>query len=303
MTVMETKEIRLSKNPLFTDLPEDKLAELARDARDEVVPAHEIVFKEGDPGDRFYIINSGKVRLFKSGRRGVEIPLVELGPGEFFGQVAILTEDTRWMNVATEEETHLTSIHKDRFEDILQNYPNVSLAFAKQMSKCLARDDLIIKKKSARLEEGPKASWLDFFAIFFLSLLGGIIFNYSNPNGINMIPKIIANETIVTVTPSKAFSYYDKNEALFVDARPYTFYQKEHIEGAINIPLSLFDIMYMMELSEMDKTRKIIIYGRTISNLYDEKTARKLDLRGHENTMIIKGGLSAWKKEGYPITS
>jgi CRP-like cAMP-binding protein/rhodanese-related sulfurtransferase len=301
MTMTATKENRLSENPLFIDLPKDKLAEIALDAEDEVVPAHTSIFREGDPGDRFYIINSGKVRLFKRGRGGVEIPLAELGPGEFFGQVAILTEELRWMNVETEEKTHLTIIHKDRLEKILKNYPNVSLAFAKQMSRCLARDDLIIKKKSLRAKEGPRASWLDFFAIFFLSLLGGIIFNYSNPNGINLIPKFMTHEEIITVTPSQAFVYHSDGAALFVDARPSTLYQQGHIEGAINIPLPLFDIMYMMKFSEPDKKRNIIVYGRTISSLYDEQAARKLALRGHENIMVLKGGLTLWKKKGYPV--
>ncbi len=301
MTVMKTKESRLSKNPLFVDLPKDKLTEISQDTEDEVVPAHSIIFEEGDPGDRFYMINSGKVRLFKRGRGGIEIPLVELGPGEFFGQVAILTEDLRWMNVEAEEETHLTIIPKDRLEKILENYPKVSLAFAKQMSRCLARDDLIIKKKSVRAQEGPRASWLDFFAIFLLSLLGGIIFNYSNPNGINLIPKFMTNNEIIRVTPSQAYAYHSDRDTLFVDARPSTLFQQEHIESALNIPLALFDIMYMMKLSEIDKTRIIIVYGKTVSSLYDKQAARKLDLRGHKNIMVLKGGLPVWKKKGYPV--
>ncbi len=301
MNVMETKESSLSKHPIFMDLPKDKLAEIARDAKDEVVPANSIVFQEGDPGDRFYIINSGKVRLFKKSREGVELPLVELGPGEFFGQVAILTEDRRWMNVETEEKTHLTIIPKDSFEEILENYPKVSLAFAKQMSRYLARDDLIIKKKSERAKEGPRASWLDFSVIFFLSLLGGIIFNYSNPNGINLTPEFMEIEAILSVTPSQAIGFHGDEGTLFVDARPSTLYQQEHIAGAVNIPLSIFDIMYMMKLSEIDRNKRVIVYGRTISSLYDKEMARKLNLRGHDNIMILKGGLSVWKKKGYPV--
>jgi len=297
----ETIESRLSKNPLFVDLPKNKLAEIARDAKEEVLPAHHIVFQEGDPGDSFYIINSGKVRLFKKGNGGVEIPIVELGPGEFFGQVALLTEGLRWMNVKTEEKSHLTIMSKDLLKSLLETYPNVSLAFAKQMSKCLARDDLIIKKKSVRTNEGPKASWLDFFVIFFLSLMGGIIFNYSNPNGIDLIPPFITNESIASVTSSQAFVYY-KGETLFLDARPVTLFQKGHIKGAVNIPLPFFDIMYMMKFSEMDKNKSIIVYGRTFSSLYDEQLARKLELRGHGNVMILKGGLALWEKKGYPIT-
>jgi len=69
----------------------------------------------------------------------------------------------------------------------------------------------------------------------------------------------------------------------------------------MNLPLALFEIMYMMELSDVDKEKEIIVYGRTISRLYDEDLAGKLILRGHKNTRILKGGLSQWKKKGYPV--
>jgi len=57
----------------------------------------------------------------------------------------------------------------------------------------------------------------------------------------------------------------------------------------------------MMEFSDVDKAKDIIVYGRTIGSLYDEHVTRKLILRGHNNTMIFKSGLAAWKKKGYPI--
>ena len=81
---------------------------------------------------------------------------------------------------------------------------------------------------------------------------------------------------------------------------PSNFYDQTHIAGAINIPLSVFDIMYMMGLSDADKSQKIIVYGRTISRLYDIQLANKLYLRGHKNIQVLEGGLPFWKRKGYP---
>lgn len=67
------------------------------------------------------------------------------------------------------------------------------------------------------------------------------------------------------------------------------------------MPQAFFDIIYMMELSEEDMDRGIIVYGRNISGLYDEEVARKLMLRGHKHITILEGGLSAWKKKGLPL--
>jgi 3-mercaptopyruvate sulfurtransferase SseA len=54
----------------------------------------------------------------------------------------------------------------------------------------------------------------------------------------------------------------------------------------------------MMSLSDVDKSRKIIVYGRTVSGKYDVEAANKLTLRGHKNVSILKGGTGAWKKVG-----
>jgi len=226
-----------------------------------------------------------------------------LGAGDFFGHLAILTDDLREVKVEALDETNLTILSKYQFDEILRECPNASFAFAKQMSQYLARNITVIKKKSEHRFRINKSSWLDFFVIFSLSLLCGVIFNHSNPNGISLLPKLLADTNISMAMPAHARAKYANGNALFVDARPAPLYDQMHIEGAINIPLALFDIMYMMELSELDKEKDIIVYGRTISSHYDEKLARKLTLRGHKNVVVLKGGLSAWKKQGYPVKS
>ncbi len=303
MTSIDPKVSCLAKNPLFEEIPKDKLTEIAAEAEYQVVPPHTVIFQEGDPGDNFYMINAGKVRVSKSGRGGVEIRVAELGSGDFFGHLAILTDDLREVKVETLDETNLTILSKYQFDDILRECPNASFAFAKQMSKYLSRNITVIKKKAEHSFRINESSWLDFFVIFALSLLCGVIFNHSNPNGISLVPTLLSDKEISMALPAHAKAKHAEGTVLFVDARPHTLYDQRHIEGAVNIPLALFDIMYMMELSELDKEKNIIVYGRTISSHYDEKLARKLTLRGHKNVVVLKGGLSAWKKQGYPVKS
>ncbi len=299
---MDSPESCLAKIPLFKEFPEEKLSEIARISEHKVVPPRTVIFREGDVGDSFYIINSGKVHITKKVKGAVDITLAELGEGDFFGQLAILSDDLRWVNVETLEETHLTILSKDQFDDILKKYPNASFAFAKQMSKYLARNIQVIKRKSERRFRVSRTSWLDFFLIFFLCLLCGGIFNQSNPNGIHLTPKLKADKAVFLLEPSLAMEKYAKGDALLVDARPHILYEQMHIENAVNIPLSLFDIMYMMRFGEIDKNKDLIVYGRTISKHYDEHVAAKLSLRGHNNVMLLKGGLSDWKEKGYPVT-
>lgn len=73
--------------------------------------------------------------------------------------------------------------------------------------------------------------------------------------------------------------------------------------GALNLPLAIFDFMYDMKLGKTDKTKEIVVYGRTISKQYDEEVAFKLVTRGFKNVRILKDGLSDWKKNHYPVAS
>ena len=78
-----TKENDSSKgapgSPLLKDLPKEKLAEITEALQDKTLPAGTLIFRQGDAGDNFYIINSGRVRVFRKDRDGVETDLSKLG--------------------------------------------------------------------------------------------------------------------------------------------------------------------------------------------------------------------------------
>jgi len=301
MTQGEDQKTNLAKVAIFAEIPEDALVEIGKVVEKRVVPAGTVIFRQGDPGDSLYIIDSGRVRVFKKGEEGVETELSQLGPGYSFGEMALFTGEARSANIEAVEETHLAVITSEQFDYILKNHPHVSYAFVKQMSKWLVRGETRLATEAQRQYHAPKLAWVDFLLIVGLSVLCALIFNQTNPNGVTLFPKTLLDETITTIAPSSAKARHEKGETLFVDAMPSNFYDKEHIAQAVNIPLNIFDIMYMMALSQEDKQKEIIVYGRTISKRYDEKLASKLVLRGHKNVQILEGGLSAWKKMGYPV--
>ncbi len=269
-------------------------------ANRKTFPGHSMIYRQGDPGDGCFIILSGKVRVFRRGLSGSETVLSLLGSGDGFGEMALIAGERRSESAETLEETHLLVIGRPQLDRILKNDPNVTLALINQMSTWLIRNEQIIENEAERQLKAPKFSWLDFLFILVISILCGLIFNFSIPNRINIVPGFWSDKMVPDVALQIALAKHSEG-ALFVDARPSIFYEQGHIKGAVNVPSALFDIMYMMELSEVDKNKNIIVYGRTISSHYDEQVARKLVIRGHRNIMILKGGLSAWKKKGYPI--
>ncbi|MGD2126121.1 MAG: cyclic nucleotide-binding domain-containing protein, partial [Desulfobacteraceae bacterium] len=216
------------------------MLEIARIVENTVVPPNTVIFQQGDPGDSFFIINAGKVRVFRKDSEGIETELSQLGPGDSFGEMALLTGEPRSANVETLEETQLSVLSKDQFDRVLKDFPDVSLAFVKQMSSWLLRDEKRLELEAQRQYRPPSLSWFDFVLIIGITLLCALVFNASNPNGISLFPKSFSNEAVTKVSASVAMEAYDAGETLFIDAMPANFYEKRRIQGAINMPLALF---------------------------------------------------------------
>jgi rhodanese-related sulfurtransferase len=290
-----------SEGSFFEYLPEEKLAEIAKLFKMVTVPRGTVLFRQGEPGNSFYIIRSGKVKAFRKDEEGVETDLAELGPGDSFGEIALLTGKPRSASAETLEETVLNVLPKEYFDQVLKDYPVVALSFVKVISNMLLQDWSKLEQDTQLLYKPQRLSWLDFFLIFIVVLICGFTYNFVNPQGIRLVPQSWSEEPVASVPPAAAIEKYQKGEVIVVDARPTGFYAQEHIKGALSIPLEVFDIVYLLELEPEERAKEVLVYGRTISSLYDEQVARKLQLRGHKHVAILAGGLPAWKKKGFPV--
>jgi len=141
----EGKQKESTEGKIFEELPQDKWDELSRAVEHRVVAPQTTIFMQGDPGDRFYVIRSGKVRVFRRDGDGFETELSVLGTGESFGEMALVTGEVRSANVEAIEETHLTVLSKEQFEHVLRDFPSISLTFVKQMSGWLMRAEKTIE--------------------------------------------------------------------------------------------------------------------------------------------------------------
>jgi NADH:quinone reductase (non-electrogenic) len=92
------------------------------------------VFRQGDLGDRIYIIVRGHAEVVRSeGER--ETLLAELGPGEYFGEMALLNQTTRNATVRCAEPLDVLSIHKREFRALASSLPALSESFEQVMTK------------------------------------------------------------------------------------------------------------------------------------------------------------------------
>ncbi len=147
-----------------------------------------------------------------------------------------------------------------------------------------------------------RASWLDVSLIIIAGAVLGLLFNLTGPSGIDLIPPSVFEPAPTTIAAPKAHPMIRNKTAVIIDARPAEFHKQGHIPQAVNLPQELFDFVYSMKLADLAPETPLIIYGRTISRHYDAEVARELELLGHENIMVLKGGLAAWENAGYEVT-
>jgi CRP-like cAMP-binding protein len=131
---------RLAAMPLFANLTEDVLWAVSERLLLRHVPAGEMVFFEGAPGDALYLIDSGRVEILSDKRSG-SVVLARMGADEFFGEMALLTGKPRSASARTASHTNLWVLYRSDFDDLVNRYPSISLALSKVLSERLAQMD------------------------------------------------------------------------------------------------------------------------------------------------------------------
>ena len=103
-------------------------------------PPQAVIIREGSAADAAYLVLSGLVAVrHKDPGSGVEFVLSELGPGQMFGEMALLTEKPRTASVVAVEATTCAVLERSVFEAILHEHPDVAVAFARVLAERLER--------------------------------------------------------------------------------------------------------------------------------------------------------------------
>jgi CRP/FNR family transcriptional regulator, cyclic AMP receptor protein len=111
--------------PLFQGLGDEVLEALERVSTIKTFPKNTILFSEGDQSDSFYIIRSGRVNVGINDEDGREVILSILGPGEYFGEIALMDGEPRSAYVMTKEPSQLVIISKNDFHGLLSSHPDI----------------------------------------------------------------------------------------------------------------------------------------------------------------------------------
>ncbi|MBI5570149.1 MAG: Crp/Fnr family transcriptional regulator [Desulfomonile tiedjei] len=147
---------RIAGIPLFDGLPEDQLRDLASIATAKAFNRGETIFSEGEPGNGFYVTETGRVKIFKLSPEGKEQILHLFGPGEPFGEVPVFEGRNFPAHAVALESSRMVFFPRSAFIALIKRNPSLALNMLAVLSRRLRRfaalvDDLSLKEVPGRL--------------------------------------------------------------------------------------------------------------------------------------------------------
>jgi ATP-binding cassette subfamily B protein len=119
----------LSRVPIFRRLSPSQIAALAKLVATERFSTGETIVREGEPGDRLYIVAQGHVEVAAQGAAGRSRRLAELRDGDYFGEVALLRDTPRRASVRALSPTSALVLARQPFMSLLRANPELAIAF------------------------------------------------------------------------------------------------------------------------------------------------------------------------------
>ncbi len=110
---------------IFQHLGQDELKKIARIAKSKRYDANTVVFFEGNRADAFFVVLAGSVKVFQTARDGRVKVLSTMGPGEVFGELAMLDGHKRSASVETVGASELLVIARAEFRDLAMASPEI----------------------------------------------------------------------------------------------------------------------------------------------------------------------------------
>ncbi|MGD1146402.1 MAG: Crp/Fnr family transcriptional regulator [Thermoanaerobaculaceae bacterium] len=153
----------LGKASLFGELELAELEALARAAERREFARDEVIFAAHEAADGLYVIANGRVKVCVSSAGGKELILATLGPGQFFGEMALLDDATRSASVVAQLPTLAYRVKRDDFERLLEQHPAIARKLLRELS-------LRLRRANAQMESLATLDVVGRLARYFISL-------------------------------------------------------------------------------------------------------------------------------------
>jgi CRP/FNR family transcriptional regulator len=150
----------LGDTQIFAGLPREQLAAIAQIARLQSYSKDEILFHQGDEGNGFYVVQSGRVKVFQLSINGREQILHVFAAGDHFAEVPVLDGDCFPASAAALEPTEVLFFPRQFFLNLLEQQPALAINMLKGFAHHLRRFTQLVDNLSLREVPGRLATYL-----------------------------------------------------------------------------------------------------------------------------------------------
>jgi signal transduction histidine kinase len=141
----------------FRDLKDHEIQRISELCEETEFRPGEVIVREGTPGDKFFIVLSGQVEVWKSYDTGAGDLLAVHGPGHLFGEMALVDEEPRSASIVARTAGHMLSLTREQFRDVLTESPSVAMSVTRSLSAMVRKSNESyverLRSRNRQLEE------------------------------------------------------------------------------------------------------------------------------------------------------
>ncbi len=130
----------------FSDLDDEALALLLEKMQPADFRPAEVVCREGDPGEKMYIIDAGELSVMKAGEDGVPVEITVLRAGDIAGEMSLFGQRTRSATLAAKKETKVWVLGHDTFHQMFDEHPPLAKAVLTALTRHLSRQSAVVAR-------------------------------------------------------------------------------------------------------------------------------------------------------------
>jgi len=143
-------EIELREVPLFSEMDENEVAGIREIMEEMKFRKDQVIIREGETGDLFYVITEGRVEVIIRDASGSDVVLHEAGPGDFFGELSMLTNEPRSARIRATEDVTTLVLERDEFFDFLRTHTHAAIDVLVELGGRLRDNDRILRNMVSR---------------------------------------------------------------------------------------------------------------------------------------------------------
>lgn len=136
-----SNEYCISLVPIFNHLEDEQMAEIMTTVHSRTFKKGEMIYQAGDEASSLYIVNQGKIKIYRLADTGKDILLRILNQGDFMGELALFAQSTHDDYAEAMKDTQVCIINRSDLQQFLMKYPTISLKILSEFSNRLQQSE------------------------------------------------------------------------------------------------------------------------------------------------------------------